>query len=142
MKMMIKTYRELCYLRTFEERFKYLKLGGTVGRETFGFERYFNQRFYRSREWKHTRNDIIVRDNGCDLGIYDREIFGRIIVHHINSITIDDIELGRDCLFDPNNLICTSHNTSNAIHYGDASLLFRSPQERRKGDTQLWKPVY
>ncbi len=139
---MIKSYRELRRLRTFDERFDYLKVGGVVGRATFGFERYLNQSFYQSREWKYVRRDVIVRDNGCDLGIADREIFGRIIVHHINSITIDDIELGRDCIFDPDNLICTSHATSNAIHYGDASQLVRLPQERRKGDTLLWNHVY
>lgn len=139
---MIKSYRELRCLRTFEERFEYLKIGGSVGRATFGFERYLNQTFYRSGEWKRTRRDIIVRDNGCDLGIQDREIFSRIIVHHINPITIEDIELGRDCIFNPDNLICASHNTSNAIHYGDESLLIKLPQERRKGDTNLWKAVY
>lgn len=140
--MRIKSYRELRRLRTFEERFEYLKIGGVIGRETFGFERYLNQNFYRSPEWKHTRRDIIVRDNGCDLGIEDREIFGRIIVHHINPISIEDIEYGRDIIFDHDNLVCCSHNTSNAIHYGDSSLLIKLPQERRKGDTQLWKPVY
>lgn len=114
-------------------------IGGIVGRETFGFERYLNQNFYRSSEWKSTRRKIIIRDNGCDLAIQDREIGGVIVVHHINSITIDDVECGRDCLFDPNNLICTSKNTSNAIHYGDASLLALPLQERRKGDTELWK---
>lgn len=139
---MIKTYRELRSIKTFEERFEYLKIGGVVGRETFGFERYLNQNFYRSPEWKHTRRNIILRDNGCDLAIPDREIVGRIIVHHINALTIEDIELARDCLFDPNNLISTSHNTSQAIHYGDASLLIRLPQERRKGDTQLWQRAY
>lgn len=139
---MFKTYRELRRLRTFEERFEYLKIGGIIGRETFGFERYLNQNFYCSKEWKHTRRDIIVRDNGCDLGFPDREIFGRIIVHHINPITIEDIEFGRDIIFDHDNLICCSHNTSNAIHYGDASMLTKLPKERRKGDTQLWKPVY
>jgi hypothetical protein len=139
---MSKSYRELRSLRTFEERFSYLKLGGVVGRETFGFERYLNQTLYRSAEWKHVRRDVIVRDNSCDLGVRDREIFGRIIVHHINPITIEDIELGRDCIFDPDNLICTSHNTSNAIHYGDASMLITLSQERRKGDTQLWKAAY
>ena len=138
--MRIKSYRELIRLRTFEERFEYLKLGGAVGRETFGFERYLNQTFYNSKEWKPCRRDIIVRDNGCDLAIPDREIFGRIIVHHINPITIDDIEFGRDCVLDPDNLVCTSHNTSNAIHYGDASLLAKIPQDRRKGDTYLWTP--
>jgi len=136
---MIKTYRELHSLRSFEDRFEYLKIGGIVGRETFGFERYLNQEFYRSREWKQCRNNIIVRDNGCDLAIPGREVFGRLIIHHINPITIDDIELGRDSIFNPDNLICTSHNTSNAIHYGDASLLITLPKERRKGDTQLWK---
>ena len=140
---MIKSYRELRRLRTFEERFDYLIIGGVVGRETFGFERHLNQSFYHSKEWKYTRRDIIVRDNGCDLGVPDREIFDRIIVHHINSITIDDIELGRDCIFDPDNLICASHDTSNALHYGGkSSLLIRLPQERRKGDTTLWKQVY
>lgn len=140
--MRIKSYRDLRRLRTFEERFEYLKIGGMVGRETFGFERYLNQNFYCSQEWKHTRRDIIVRDNSCDLGVPDREIFGRIIVHHINPITIEDIEFGRDIIFDHDNLICCSHNTSNAIHYGDASLLIKISQERRKGDTQLWKTVY
>ena len=135
---MYKSYRELCRFSTFEERYEYLKLGGAVGRETFGFERYLNQLFYNSREWKFCRRDIIIRDNGCDLAIPDREIVGRIIVHHINALTIEDIELARDCLFDPSNLISTSHNTSQAIHYGDASLLVRLPQERRKGDTLLW----
>ena len=142
MRTMIKTYRELRRLRTFEERFDYLRIGGVVGRETFGFERHLNQSFYQSKEWKFTRRDIIVRDNGCDLGVPDREIFDRIIVHHINSITIDDIELGRDCIFDPDNLICASHNTSNAIHYGGtSSLLIKLPQERRKGDTTLWSRI-
>ncbi len=139
---MYKSYQELCGLLTFEERFEYLKIGGLVGEATFGYERYLNQSFYRSREWKQTRRDIIIRDNGCDLAVPDREIFGRIVVHHINPITVEDIEFGRECIFDPNNLICTSHNTSNAIHYGDASLLLRIPKERSKGDTQLWKTVY
>lgn len=136
--MRLKSYRELIQLRTFLERFDYLKLGGHVGEETFGFERYINQQFYRSTEWKLVRNDVIVRDYGCDLGMKGHEIHGRIIVHHINPITIDDIEFGRDCLFDLNNLISTSHQTSNAIHYGDASLLSVLPVERRRGDTRLW----
>ena len=139
---MIKTYRELRRLRTFEERYEYLKLGGAVGRETFGFDRYLNQDFYHnSKDWKLTRRDIFIRDNGCDLAIPDREIFSRIIIHHINPITVEDIERGADCLFDPDNLICTSHSTSQAIHYGDASLLVRLPQERRKGDTLLWQQL-
>lgn len=135
---MFKSYRELRRLRTFEERFEYLRLGGRVGRETFGFERHLNQAFYNGGEWKLCRRDIIVRDNGCDLGVPGLEIYGRIIVHHINPLTIEDIELGRDCLYDPDNLISTSDNTSRAIHYGDASLLIIPPQDRRKGDTLLW----
>jgi hypothetical protein len=135
---MIRTYSELIRLRTFEERFEYLKLGGVVGRETFGFERYVNQTFYRSREWKHVRREVIIRDNGCDLAFDGLSIFGKVIVHHINPITIEDIEEGRDCIFDMQNLICTSHNTSNAIHYGDASLLSKTHVERTRGDTRLW----
>lgn len=137
-RIIIKTYNELIRLRTFEERFDYLRLGGMVGKETFGFERYLNQSFYRSTEWKYVRRDAIVRDNGCDLAFNGMEIYGKIIVHHINPITIDDIEQGRDCIFDLNNVICTSHNTSNAIHYGDKSLLIMPPKERKRGDTQLW----
>ena len=139
---MIKTYRELRRLRSFEDRFEYLKIGGVVGRSTFGFERYLNQILYNSNEWKVARNPIIVRDNGCDLGDPDREIYSRLIVHHINPITIEDIELGRDCVFDPDNLISTVHNTHQAIHFGDSSLLIRLPQERRRGDTNLWSPAY
>lgn len=135
---MLKSYRELRRLQTFEERYDYLRLGGVVGRETFGFERYLNQTLYHSREWGRCRDGIIVRDNGCDLGIPGLEIYGRIIVHHINPLTIDDIEYGRDCLFDPDNLISVSHNTSQAIHYGNASLLIGPPKDRRKGDTLLW----
>ena len=136
---MLKTYSDLRRLQTFEERFAYLKLGGVVGQTTFGFERYLNQVLYRSQEWKLVRRDVIVRDDGCDLGIPDREIFGRLLIHHINPISIDDIEDSNPCVFDLNNLICTTHNTHNAIHYGDASLLATLPKERRKGDTCLWK---
>lgn len=138
MRRMIKSYRELIRLPTFEERFAYLKMGGSVGRETFGFDRYLNQAFYNSREWKRTRRDIIVRDESCDLGIFDREIFGKIVIHHINPITIEDLENGDWCVYDPNNLICTSPETHNAIHYGDESLLSLLPKERRRGDTKLW----
>jgi len=139
---MFKSYKELRRFKTFDERFNYLKLRGTVGESTFGFERYLNQNFYRSTEWKRVRREVIVRDNGCDLGIPNMEIQGRIIVHHINPISIEDIESGSDSIFDMNNLICTSHQTSNAIHYGDESLLPRLPIERRQGDTQLWNKVY
>jgi hypothetical protein len=139
---MIKTYRELRRLRTFEERFEYLKIGGVVGRSTFGFERYINQILYNSTEWEAARTPVIIRDDSCDLGDKDRIIYSRLIVHHINPITIEDIELGRACVFDPDNLISTTHNTHQAIHYGDKSLLVRLPQDRRKGDTYLWSPVY
>lgn len=135
---MIKTYSELRRLRTFEERFEYLALGGRVGHETFGRDRYLNQDFYRSAEWKLSRRDAIVRDNGCDLGVPGLEIFDRIIVHHINPITVEDIEMGASCLFDLDNLICTSLATSNALHYGGSTYLMQRPQERRKGDTSLW----
>ena len=135
---MRKSYRELICLPTFKERYDYLRLCGRVGHATFGFDRYLNQAFYRSREWKRLRNDIIVRDESCDLAMPGHEIFGRVIIHHINPISPADIERSLDCVFDPDNLICTSHQTSNAIHYGDASLLAVMPEERRRGDTTLW----
>ena len=136
---MIKSFPELIRLRTFEERFEYLRLGGVVGRSTFGFERYLNQVLYHSREWKIVRRNVIIRDASCDLGISDRIIFNNLLIHHINPITIDDIENSNAIMFDMNNLICTSLNTHNAIHYGDASLLINLPKERSKGDTRLWK---
>lgn len=140
---MIKTYHDLSRLKTFEERFNYLKLGGVVGQKTFGFERYLNQVLYHtSKDWKFARRDAIARDNGCDLGILDREILDKIYVHHINPITIEDIENGAKCLFDLNNLICTSFMTSQAIHYGDISMLAMLPKERTKGDTILWQRAY
>lgn len=136
--MIIKTYNELIRLRTFEERFEYLRVGGVVGKQTFGLDRYINQSFYRSTEWKHVRRDVIVRDNGCDLAFECMNIFGRVIVHHINPISVEDIKEGKSCIFDMQNLICTSHNTSNAIHYGDRSLLLNIPEDRKRGDTKLW----
>lgn len=139
---MIKTYRDLRQLNSFEERYNYLRIGGVVGRSTFGFERYLNQVLYVSGEWKITRNDIIIRDKGCDLGIEDREIFDRILVHHMNPITIRDIEYRNDIVFDPDNLISTTHNTHQAIHYGSLSSLISLPKERQKGDTYLWKPAF
>jgi hypothetical protein len=135
---MIKSYDGLRYLSTFEERFEYLRLKGTVGQTTFGFERYLNQSFYRSREWKHIRNEIMLRDSGCDLGICDREIRGQLLIHHINPVTLEDIEDGADCIFDSNNLITTSLATHNAIHYGDISQVPQLPKERSKYDTRLW----
>ena len=135
---MIKTYRDLRRLTTFEERFEYLRLGGIVGESKFGFDRYLNQTFYHSNEWRHTRRGIILRDEGCDLGIPDREIHGQLLIHHINPITIEDLENGADCVFDPDNLITTMMETHNAIHYGDILLLPKLPIDRRKNDTCLW----
>lgn len=137
--MKIKTYSELIALPTFEDRFEYLQLKGIVGQETFGFDRYLNQILYNSKEWKHLRNEIIVRDNGCDLALEGFEIHGRILIHHINPITIDDVIKRREMVFDPENLICVTHNTHNAIHYGDKSLLITGPIERRANDTCPWK---
>ena len=136
----IRTYSELKDLKTFEERFKYLKLGGVVGVETFGFDRYFNQKFYTTTEWKQLRNHIIVRDLGCDLGCEDHEIFGqRIVIHHMNPIDLEDIEKKSDFLLNPEFLITTIHSTHNAIHYGDESLIITAPIERRRNDTCPWK---
>lgn len=137
--MKIKTYSELIMIPTFEERFEYLKIGGRIGEQTFGSDRYYNQRFYRSAEWKRVRNEIILRDNGCDLGCPDRPIPGKIIIHHLNPIIIDDIDLGSEYLLNPDYLICVSHNTHNALHYGDKSLLPKDPVERRPYDTCPWK---
>lgn len=140
MTKIIRTYSELKELKTFEERFKYLKLGGVVGVETFGFDRYFNQKFYTTTEWKQLRNHIIVRDLGCDLGCEDHEIFGqRIIIHHMNPIDLEDIEKKSDFLLNPEFLITTIHSTHNAIHYGDESLIITAPIERRRNDTCPWK---
>lgn len=136
----IRTYSELKEFKTFEERFKYLKLGGVVGVETFGFDRYFNQKFYTTTEWKQLRNHIIVRDLGCDLGCEDHEIFGqRIIIHHMNPIDLEDIEKKSDFLLNPEFLITTIHSTHNAIHYGDESFIITAPIERRRNDTCPWK---
>ena len=137
---MIKTYSELLTFETFEERFNYLKLNGIVGQDTFGFDRYMNQLLYHnSKEWKAVRNKVIVRDNGCDLGMEGYDILGRILVHHLNPITIDDIKNRSPTIFDLNNLICVSHNTHNAIHYGDENLLVKAPIERKLNDTCPWK---
>ena len=137
---MPKSYRELSALPTFEERFRYLQLHGTVGKDTFGFDRIFNQMFYtRSAEWKRIRNRVIIRDNGCDLGIEGYDIYGRIIIHHMNPITLDDIENATDFLLNPDYLICVSHDTHNAIHYGNENLLPKVPIERCRNDTCPWK---
>lgn len=135
----IRTYSELMRLPTFEERFRYLKLDGLVGKDTFGFDRYLNQEFYRSKEWKEVRDFVIVRDNGCDLGMDGYEIVGRIYIHHMNPITVNDIVHSSDFLLNPDYLICVSHNTHNAVHYGDEDLLVTAPVERRKNDTCPWR---
>lgn len=137
--MSIKTYSELIALPTFEERYRYLRLGGRVGEETFGFDRYLNQIFYRSEEWRAIRDEVIIRDGGCDLGMPDREIFGQILVHHMNPIRKEDILRRSKFLLDPEYLICTIKNTHDAIHYGDESLLILAPVERTKYDTCPWR---
>ena len=136
---MIRTYRECIQLSTFQERYRYLQIGGQVGKETFGFDRYLNQMLYRTSEWKRFRRDMIVRDNGCDLGCEGYEIYGNILIHHINPITVDDVINRNPCIFDPNNVICTSLNTHNAIHYGDETLLITEPVVRKPNDTCPWK---
>ena len=135
----IKTYSELITIPTFEERFEYLKLDGQIGVETFGFNRYLNQAFYKSDEWLSIRDYVITRDNGCDLGMEGYEIYGRILIHHINPITKDDIIQRSRNLLDPENLITTVKRTHDAIHYGDNNLLMRAPIERRKNDTCPWR---
>lgn len=136
--MRIRTYSELRRLRTFEDRFEYLNLAGVVGASTFGFDRWLNQRFYGSREWKSARDEVIVRDGGCDLGIEGYEIFDRIIIHHMNPMTEGDISSRNADILDPEYLITVTHDTHNAIHYGDFSLVRRTLVERRPGDTRPW----
>jgi len=133
------TYSELKRFQTFEERFEYVKLGGTVGESTFGFDRYLNQALYTSGEWRSLRNKVIIRDNGCDLGVDGRDIGKYIIVHHMNPITIEDLDERNEDIFNPEFLICVSRNTHNAIHFGDESLLPKGPVERRPYDTCPWK---
>ena len=135
----IRTYSELITFPIFEERYEYLRLGGKIGEETFGFDRYLNQTFYKTKEWLSIRDKVIIRDNGCDLAMEDREIYSRILVHHMNPITKDDVLRRSKYLLDPEYLICTTKNTHDAIHYGDKSLLLVSPIERRKNDTCPWR---
>lgn len=134
----VRTYIELRQLETFDDRYFYLRLRGTLGEETFGFDRWINQRFYKSQEWKLVRNHILLRDNGCDLGVPGYEIHVNPLVHHMNPVAVDDIIHGEEWLLDPNFLITTSITTHNAIHYGDESLLPRGPIVREAGDTKLW----
>ena len=134
-----RSYHELMQYDNFLDRYNYLKLGGRVGEETFGFERYLNQVLYRSARWRRARDKVIIRDNGCDLGFDGYDIADKIIVHHMNPITIEDLEEDRDCIYDPEFLICCSKRTHDAIHYGDQSLLPSVPIERRRNDTCPWK---
>lgn len=138
----IRNYRELRRLETFEERFRYLSLHGMVGNQTFGFDRYINQQFYRSKQWRDLRHHIIARDEACDLGVPGFEIHDRIIIHHMNPMTLADIVEDDESILDPDVLVSVSHRTHNAIHYGNESLLPREYRERRAGDTQLWRRRY
>ena len=135
---MNKSYSELLTFPTFKGRFEYLKLSGSVGLETFGSSRWLNQDFYHTREWRNIRNHIIMRDNGCDLADPDREIMGRIYIHHINPITEGELYHSSSSLLDPENLICVSFDTHNAIHYGDYNLIAKDYIPRQPGDTKLW----
>lgn len=137
--MSIKTYSELITIPTFEERFQYLQLKGSVGKDTFGYDRYLNQVLYRSPEWKRLRNQIIIRDGGCDLACDGYDIYGKVLIHHLNPITVDDVLARSRKVFDPDNLVCVSHNTHNAIHYGDVDLLATGPIIRTKNDTCPWR---
>lgn len=136
---MIKTYREMVRLPSFEERFLYLSLSGTVGALTFGNERYLNQLLYRSKRWRDTRRDVILRDNGCDLAHKDYILHSGLLIHHINPITLEDIENDAPCLYDLANLVTTSLRTHNAIHYGSEEQIARRPTERRPNDTCPWR---
>lgn len=135
----IKTYTEMKSLKTFEERFRYLQQNGKVGESTFGFDRYLNQLFYKSRKWKAIRDKVIIRDNACDLGDPDRPISGRIIVHHMNAVNVSDILNETEFLIDPEYLVCVSHNTHEAITYGDETKLEKNYVPRTKNDTAPWK---
>lgn len=139
MTMKIRTYSELIQFDNYIDRYNYLKLGGKVGEETFGFDRYLNQQFYKSKEWLRLRDEIIIRDNACDLGIPDREISSRVIIHHMNPITKNDIINQTEYLLNPEYMICVTKRTHDAIHYGDESLLFTGVVERTKNDTCPWK---
>lgn len=138
MRTTIKRYSELIRIPAFEERFEYLKLSGKVGETVFGGDRYLNQVLYRSQKWRSFRNKILIRDEASDMGLIDYPIKGVVIVHHLNPLTLEDVENEHGCIFDPENVICVSHYTHEAIHYGDRSLLPLVPKERQPGDTKLW----
>ena len=137
--MSIKTYSELITISTFEERFEYLQLKGSVGKDTFGYDRHLNQVLYRSPEWKRLRNQIIIRDCGCDLACEGYDIHSKVLIHHLNPITVEDVLARSRKVFDPDNLVCVSHNTHNAIHYGDVDLLVTGQIIRTKNDTCPWR---
>ena len=137
--MSIKTYSELITLPTFEERFEYLQLKGSVGKDTFGYDRHLNQVLYRSPEWKRLRNQIIIREAGCDLACDGYDVYGKVLIHHLNPITVEDVLARSRKVFDPDNLVCVSHNTHNAIHYGNVDLLVTGPIIRTKNDTCPWR---
>ena len=137
--MSIRTYSELITIPTFEERFEYLQLKGSVGKDTFGYDRHLNQVLYRSPEWKRLRNQIIIRDGGCDLACDGYNIYDKVLIHHLNPITVEDVLTRSRKVFDPDNLVCVSHNTHNAIHYGDVDLLVTGPIIRTKNDTCPWR---
>ena len=137
--MSIKTYSELITIPTFEERFEYLQLKGSVGKDTFGYDRHLNQVLYRSPEWKRLRNQIIIRDCGCDLACEGYDIHSKVLIHHLNPITVEDVLARSRKVFDPDNLVCVSHNTHNAIHYGNVDLLITGPIIRTKNDTCPWR---
>ena len=139
--MTTRTFSELSRIKSFEDRYNYLRLESSVGRPTFGFERYLNQRFYTSREWAAIRNEVIARDEARDLGVPGFEIHGRLIIHHMNPIVPDDIKHSEDYILDPEFLICTTHKTHNAIHYGDSKQLLTLPKGRTRGDTDLWERI-
>ncbi|WNM72477.1 HNH endonuclease [Gordonia phage Artorias] len=135
---MTRSYTELSRIDGFIERFRYLVLHGRTGTSTFGFDRHINQHFYRSAEWRNIRQHVIARDLGCDMGVPDHEIYDKILIHHMNPMTVDDIVAGNDSIIDPEYLICVTHKTHNAIHFGDESQLPKLQVERRPGDTKLW----
>jgi hypothetical protein len=136
--MTIRSYSELRRISDFKERFEYLALRGVVGDRTFGFDRYMNQKFYTSRQWRQVRDQVIVRDEGCDLGMAGFDIHSRLYIHHLNPMTADDLKNGEESVLDPEYLVATTHRTHNAIHYGDANLLAKPFVERRPGDTRMW----
>lgn len=139
MRTSIRTYSELARLETFEERYNYLRLRSQVGQSTFGYDRYLNQVFYTSSQWRSVRNVVIQRDNGCDLGIYGRDILDKIIIHHMNPLSVEDLENNIEDALNPDYLVCVTHNTHNAIHFGDSSLLNELPKDRTPGDTIPWR---